>query len=562
MISRGFSIKRYKEIIMVFSKHGFGLLMDQLGIFKYLKLKREISDTDAKFNNIGLSAGERLRLSLEELGPAFIKLGQILSTRPDIFPSDVIEELKKLQDSVPPFSFSEVRAVIENEFEDELENIYKEFEEKPVAAASISQVHCGRLNTGKLVAVKVQRPGIEKIINLDLNILKDLAYFVDHHTQYGKLYDCSGMVFEFENIIKNELDFRKEAENAEIFKQNFSRDEGIKVPEVKWIYTTRSVLTMEYIEGIRVDDCSALDIAGIDRKMLARKIAASICNQILRDGFFHADPHPGNIQITSDGTLVFLDLGMVGHLNENRKRMITDFFIGVTSRDSRMVVKSIIDLDTMEKHSDIKKFEKDVDRIIEKYLTLPLDKMKIGDLFHETFNIAFSNHIKIPREFALIAKTLGSLQCLVERLDPDLNALVVAKPIAKKLIYQSFSTERFRHDMKKDIRNYRDLFKAFPITMLDFLRKMETDNLVLQHELKDIMNIQRCFNKGINRMAFSIVLLAVSIIIAGIIIGSGLSASSGEEMYLLSVGVLKIGLIIAVIIILGLIISVMRANRL
>jgi hypothetical protein len=254
VINRWNSIRRYRQIIAVFTKHGFGLLMDQLGIFHYLKIKKRILDTDAKSDSSRLSTGARLRLSLEELGPAFVKLGQILSTRPDILPPDIVEELKKLQDSVPPFSFSEVRAVIEDEFEDKLENIYKEFEEKPVAAASISQVHRARLNSGKPVAVKVQRPGIERTINLDINILKDLAGFIDHHTQYGKLYDCSGMVLEFENIIKNELDFTKEAENAEAFKQNFTRDKGIIVPNVKWIYTTKRILTMEYIEGIRVDN--------------------------------------------------------------------------------------------------------------------------------------------------------------------------------------------------------------------------------------------------------------------------------------------------------------------
>ncbi len=561
--NRKINVRRYRQIIGVFSKHGFGLMMDQLGIFEYLKLKRRISNTDIKADMSRLSTGERLRLSLEELGPTFVKLGQIFSTRSDVFSPDVVEELKKLQDSVTPFSFSEVRAVIEDEFKDNLENAYKEFDQNPIAAASIAQVHHARLHSGKPVAVKVQRPEIERNINLDLSILKNLAHFIDNHTKYGKLYDCSGMVLEFEAIIKNELDFTKEAENAEIFKKNFSQDDGIKVPAVKWIYTTRRVLTMEYIEGIRIDDYSALNMAGIDKKILAEKLATSLCNQILRDVFFHADPHPGNIQVLKDGTIVFLDLGMVGYLNEVRKRKISDFFIGVASKDSRMVVKSIIDLDTMENnHSNIKKFEKDVDKITEKYLTIPLNEIKIGDLFYETFSIAFVNHIKIPREFALIAKSLGTLQGLLEKLAPELNALVVAKPTAKKLIYQSFSVEKIGSELKKDFRNYRELFKVLPSTILNFLGKMEDENFTLHHEIKDINTIQRHFNKGINRISFSVVLLAVSIIIAGIIIGSGLSAGSGEAMYLLNIRVLKIGLVIAAIIILGLIISIIRSNRL
>lgn len=555
------SIKRSRQIIVVFTKHGFGLLMDQLGIFKYLKMNSSVSNLGAESIRFRLSTGERIRLSLEELGPAFVKLGQILSTRSDVFSPDIIEELKKLQNSVPPFSFSQVKELIENEFEDKLENIYKEFDEKPVAAASISQVHRARLSSGKLVAVKVQRPGIEEIIQLDLDILKDLAHFIDHHTQYGKLYDCSGMVLEFENIIKNELDFTKEAENAEVFKQNFSGDKGITVPGVKWIYTTKHILTMEYIEGIRVDDYSGLDLAGIDRKVLAEKLAASICNQILRDGFFHADPHPGNIQVFPDGTIVFLDLGMVGCLNESRKKTISNFFIGVATRDSKMVVKSIVDLDTGQNHSNIKKFEKDVEKIIGKYLTLPLEEMKIGELFYETFNIAFSNHIRIPREFALIAKTLGTLQGLLEKLAPNLNALVVAKPIAKKLMYQSFSSEEISNDIKKNLWSYKNLFKEFPSAMLNFLNKIEDEDFVVKFEMKDIEKLQRRFESMFNRMSFSMILLAVSIIIAGIIIGSSISADAGSEIYRLNVMALKTGLGMAAAIVLGLVISMFKSRR-
>jgi ubiquinone biosynthesis protein len=323
--NRWINVKRYRQIIDVFAKNGFGLLMDQLGLFNYLKLRKKLFHAAGKPEHLKYSTGERLRMSFEELGPTFIKLGQIMSTRQDIFPSDIAEELKKLQDFVRPFPFAEVREVIESEFDDKLENIYKEFDEKPFAAASLSQVHHARLNSGKEAAVKVQRPGIEKIIDLDLHILKDLAHFMDNHTKYGQMYDFSTVAAEFENTMKNELDFTKEGENTDKFKENFLNDDGITVPEIKWIYTSSRVITMEYIEGIRVDDCESLEQAGIDRKLLARKLASSICNQILRDGFFHADPHPGNILILHDGTIVFIDCGMVGMLSESQKRIISDF---------------------------------------------------------------------------------------------------------------------------------------------------------------------------------------------------------------------------------------------
>ncbi len=560
--NRWINVKRYRQIIDVFAKNGFGLLMDQLGLFNYLKLRKKLFHAAGKPEHLKYSTGERLRMSFEELGPTFIKLGQIMSTRQDIFPSDIAEELKKLQDFVRPFPFAEVREVIESEFDDKLENIYKEFDEKPFAAASLSQVHHARLNSGKEAAVKVQRPGIEKVIDLDLHILKDLAHFMDNHTKYGQMYDFSTVAAEFENTMKNELDFTKEGENTDKFKENFLNDDGITVPEIKWIYTSSRVITMEYIEGIRVDDCESLEQAGIDRKLLARKLASSICNQILRDGFFHADPHPGNILILHDGTIVFIDCGMVGMLSESQKRIISDFFIGVATKDSKLVVKSILDLDSIPKKSNIKKFEKDVDKIIEKYLTLPWKEINIADLFYEIFNMAFLNHIKIPSEFALLSKTLVTLQGLLEKLDPDLNTLDVARPIAKKMIYQSFSLKNLGKDIRKSLINYKNLFIEFPSFMLDFFKKMEDEDFIVQFEIKDVDNIQKQFVRIFNRICFSIILLAVSIIIAAIIIGTSINAGAGSGMYLLNAAVLQIGLFVAGVILLGLIISIFRSGRL
>jgi len=552
-------IRRYKEIVAVFTKHGFGLLLKRLGLRYVLQRKDKISDAGIAPDVV--SAGTRLRLALEELGPTFVKLGQLLSMRQDILPADIIEELRKLQDSVQPFPFSEVKVLIETEFKDILENIYKEFDEEPVAAASISQVHRARLISGKQVAVKVQRPEIEKIIELDLDILKDMARFIDHHTKYGELYDFGGMVADFENTIKNELDFMKEGENADTFLRNFSRDEGVTVPKVKWIYTTKRILTMEYFEGIKVNDLEALDQAGINRRKVAERLATSICNQILRDGFFHADPHPGNIQVMSDGTIIFLDLGMVGHLNESRKSVISNFFIGVVFKDSRMVVNSIVDMDAITDRSNVKNFEKDINALIEKYLTMPMNEMKIDEMFHEIFHIAFLNHVKTPREFALLAKTLGTLQGLLEKLAPELNALVIAEPIAKKLFYQSFSVRKTRSQIKKSLLNYRDLLSEFPVAMRNLLRKAEDEDFAVQFEMKEMDRLQRRLERIFNRISFSVILLAVSIIIAGVLISSGLSADTSGEMYLFNIAVLKTGLVLAVIIVLGLVISMIRSRR-
>lgn len=554
-------IKRYRQIILVFVKHGFGTLIDQLGIFDYLNIKKRIGRGNGENINEKLSIGERLRLSLEELGPTFVKLGQIISTRPDILPHAVIAELEKLQDAVPPFPFDDVKSLIESEFDDKLENIFKEFSDTPLAAASIAQVHIARLNSGRKVVVKVQRPGIERNIYLDLKVLEDLASFIDNHTKYGKLYDFTKMVQEFENTLKNELDFRVEGENAETFKENFSKDKGVNVPDISWIHTTRRVLTMEYIEGIRLNDYAALNNAGLDRKIIARNLAVSIFNQILRDGFFHGDPHPGNIMVLPDNAIVFLDLGMVGKLNEERKTQFLKMLMGVVFKNSRLIIQSIIGLDAMAHHINIKKLEKEIDVLRDKYLSVPLNEIKVGEVFNEIFNLAFSYNIVIPGEFTMLAKSLVTLEGLVEKLDPELNVLEIAEPIARKLMFKTFSPEKIGKELFGGVLDYGSLLREFPSFLLNFLRKMEDDEFTMQFKMKGIERVEKRIDRISNRMSFSIVLLAVSIIIAGIVIGSGMSAHTGTEIYILNITVLRVGLVIAGLMIIGLVLSMLRSNR-
>jgi ubiquinone biosynthesis protein len=388
-----------------------------------------------------------------------------------------------------------------------------------------------------------------------------MARFIDRHSKYGELYDFSGMVAEFETTIKAEFDFTKEGENADTFLRNLSRDEGVTVPKVRWIYTTKRVLTLEYFEGIKISDSEALDRAGIDRRKTAERLAASVCNQILRDGLFHADPHPGNIQVLPDGTVVFLDFGMVGRLSEARKSAITDFFIGVVFRESQMVVDAIVDMNAATGQSDMKNFRKNIDVLIGKYLTMPMSEMKIDELLHEIFQIALLNNIKMPRDFALLAKALGTLQGVLEKLSPEINALVIAEPIAKKLGYQSFSVEKIKNEAKRTLLNYQKLLGELPAAMRNILRKAENEDLTVQFELKEMNAFQRRLERISNRISFSVILLAVSIIIAGVLISSGLSANTSAEMYFFNITVLKTGLVLATVIVLGLIISMFRSRR-
>lgn len=552
--------RRYREIVAIFAKYGFGLIRP-FPPRDSIKEKAGLFDTDTDSASGGASRGRRLRHALEELGPTFVKLGQLLSVRRDIYPVDIIEELGKLQDSVQPFSFFEVKSIIEDELSDKLENIYAEFCEFPIAAASIAQVHRAELRSGTQVAVKVQRPEIEQIIHLDIEILKGMARWIDRHTKYGELYNFSGMVADFESAINNELDFTKEGENADIFRKNFRQDEGIFVPQVRWIHTTKRILTMEYIEGIKISDNNALDQAGIDRKKVAERLSASLCNQILRDGFFHADPHPGNIRVLLGGSIVFLDLGMAGQLSNSRKKTAVDFLMGIVLRDSHMVVDAIIDMGAITTQSNIKSLEKEVDTLITEYLTMPMNEIKLDELLRKIFQIVYSSHIKVPHEFALVAKALGMLQGLLEKLAPEINFLMIAEPIAKKLIYRSFSLENAGDHFKKSLLAYYHLFSELPVTLRKILRKATGESLNIKFELNDMNMLQRRLERIFNRISFSVMLLAISIIIAGDLISSSLSAGKSAELHAFNIAILKTGLVLAIIIVLGLIVSMFRSRR-
>jgi ubiquinone biosynthesis protein len=554
-------IGRLKQIVMVFANHGFGAVIDQLHIPQYFKLgKRALSQLPST-ENAKLSVGERLRLALEELGPTFVKLGQIMSTRPDLLPTQIIRELEKLQDSVPPFSTVEVRMIIESELGDRMENLYSVFIEQPIAAASIGQVHRARLLSGKEVVVKVQRPGIQQDITLDLGILRDVANFVDNKTRLGKLYSFSRMADEFETTLQNEMDFRVEGENAETFKLNFLHDPGTHVPEISWIHTSARVLTMEEIKGISLKNLTALDEVGLDRSRIARNLASSILHQILRDGFFHGDPHPGNIMVLQDNTIVFLDLGMVGKLSPQRKNQFLKMLMGITLKDSKLIVQAIIDLDAMADRINFKSLEKDIDRLREEVLSVPLSQIKIGEVFNDVFHLAFTYNITIPSEFTMLAKSLGTLEGLVGQLDPDLNVLEIAEPIAGKLVFTLFSPEKIGKEILAGAIDYGNLIRNFPSAMVNFLDKLEHDDFTMHLALKEDDRYARRMDDWNIRLVFTVVILSISMLMSALIIGLGLSGVLGSDIMVNYSLYLKAGSVILVIVLVGLMISIFLSRR-
>lgn len=557
---RRLHLKRYRQIIRILIRNGFGVLLDQLGILKYLRIRhrRDAADLEQESR---YSIGERLRRSCEDLGPTFIKIGQILSTRPDVLSPEIASELQKLQDAVNPFPFAQVKQMIETSFGEKLEDVFPQFDEKPLAAASLSQVHSARLPTNQLVVVKVQRPGIDESIKVDLEILQDLVDFVDNHTRYGELYDLKGMVEELERTLTGELDFRKEGENADRFREIFTDHPGIKVPQIRWIYTTDRVLTMSRAHGMRIDQIEQLKKSGIDCSELGVRLARSVMRQIMEDGFFHADPHPGNMLVHDDGTITLLDLGMVGRLSQSRKKILSSVFIGIAAQDAHQVVRAFVDLNTMKQRVNLHRFESDVDKLLDQYLSLPLNEIQVGELLAKMFQLAYAYHIRIPSEFTLIAKVLITLQSILEQLDPDLNILVIMKPLASKLMHETFSLEDMAREGKRAVSDYGRLLKIMPSFLVNLFHKLEDDAYNMQIDIKDINKVQKHLDEISNRISFSIILLSLSIIIAGIIVGSSLNVSVAPALYTINIIILRVGLIIAGLILIGLLVSMIRSRR-
>ncbi len=553
-------LDRYNEIITVFIKYGFEALLDQLGVLKYLNIKRK-SIVSKEKEWIEYSMGERLRLALEELGPTFIKLGQIIGTRRDILSEDIVAELAKLHHAAPPFSFEEVKLCIEGELGEKLEDIFGHFNRKPLAAASIGQVHLASLKGGERVVVKIQRPQIERKIEKDIKILKDLFWFIDNHTKYGKLYDFSNMVEEFQKILRAELDFRIEGENTEKIKKNLEKDKRIVIPEIYWNYTSRRILTSKYIDGLILSNFQSIEEKNIDRRRIAKIISESIFEQILRHGFYHGDPHPGNIMVLDYNKVVFLDFGMVGKLKEERKMQFLKIMLGVVFRNSKLIVEAIISLNAINKPLSIKKLEKEIDDLRDKYVDLSLNEIKLAEIFNEIFDLTLKYNIKIPNEFTMLVKTLATTEGVVEKLDSTLNILEIVEPMAKRLMLEVFLPQIIKKDIKEGILDYGNLIRNFPDFMLNFLRKVEEEDYTFYFRLKDTDKILKRFDKITNKISFSIALLSLSIIIAGLIIGFGMATGSGAAVYLFNLSILKLGLVAAVFMYLWLIFSIFRTGR-
>ncbi|MCM3000811.1 AarF/UbiB family protein [Paenibacillus cellulositrophicus] len=546
---------RYREIAMALMRHGFGYIVEELGLFQMLSIpKRWITHETPQTKTLG----ERIRLVLEDLGPTFVKLGQLASTRSDLLPEPIIRELIKLQDQVPPFSSESAKGIIEQELDDAIEDIFSWFEESPIAAASIGQVHLAKLKTGEDVAVKVQRPGALQMVVRDLEILRDLTALAEKRWVWVKQYQIARLVEEFASSMRAELDYTQEGRNAEKIALQFQNDETVCIPRIFWQYTSSRVMTMEYVRGISLSHQEELVAKGYDLKETAEKLVESMLHQIFIEGFFHADPHPGNLLVRKDGSLAYLDFGMVGRLSEEMKDHLSSLIIALMRKNTDSMVRAVLRLGMMPEDGDIRELRRDLDSLREQYYNIPFSEISMGTALNDLFAVAQRHKVMIPPDLTLLGKALLTMEGVIEKLDPTLSIIDMAEPFGRKLIKDRFSTRNLRKKLLGGAAGLAEALFDLPDQARQISSLISKGKLKVEISVPEMEALMRKLDQISNRLSFSIVLLAFSIIMVGLIIGSSLNQQSSVLWHFPVIGT---GFIVALLMVLWLLFSIFKSGR-
>lgn len=505
-------LRRYQEIARVLIKHGFGDLVDRLDLLPYLSLPRRLLRRDPPLH---IALSERVRLAMEELGPTFVKLGQILSTRPDMIPPDLINELAKLRDTVAPAPWPQIEKCLEQELGDRVNTLFSRFDPNPIAAASLGQVHAACFPDGTELVVKIQRPDIEENIEIDLEILFDLAQLLQDRTALGEIYDLPLVAEDFGYTLRAELDYRREGRNADRFRRNFAQERYVYIPKVYWSLTTGRVLVMERLSGISIDDVDGLDAAGYDRSEIAQRAANYVVKEVLQDGFFHADPHPGNFLVMPGTILGIMDFGLVGHLDPALRSTLIQLYAAAVQTDVESLVYHLIKMGVADRQLDQTKLRRDLDRLLRHYQGLPLGEIRAGQVLEQVFKIAFTHHLRLPSDLWLLGKTLAMMEGVGLKLDPDFDMFAVSEPIVRRLALERLRPREWAGSLFKTVSHWGELLSSAPFSIEHLLIRAEQGELqlIVKHVglEKPLVQLDRIASR-----------LSVSILVAALVIGLAL----------------------------------------
>lgn len=502
--------RRYRQISQVLARHGLGFLISITGLERFVPLQR--------FLNRGyeqpLSRPEHVRRALEELGPTFIKLGQILSTRADLLPASYQVELAKLQDEAPPLKADVVTSIVEAEFGRPVDAVFGRFELVPLAAASIGQVHSAELRNGTPVVVKVQRPGVVEQIDQDLQILQNLAQTASRRWPLAEEYAVVGLVQEFAQTLRAETDYVREGHNAERFAANFAGDETVHIPRVFWEETTRKVLTLERIEGIKIDDLDRLDAAGANRSQIALNGARMVLKMVFHDRFFHADPHPGNFFIEPGDRIGVVDFGMVGSVGPRIQEQLVWALLAYTSEDPERQVDALYELGVAGHHVDRVALRRDVEHMRARYYGRPVGEIAIRPMVNDVLGLVRRHRLHLPAGYALLLKTVLMHENLVARLDPSFEFTAVLVPYARGMMLRHFSPLGWGPSFAQAAVDYARLGTELPQHLRRLLSSLERGDLELGIRPSGFGSVLRRGERIANRIVLGMIASAFVIALA------------------------------------------------
>ncbi|MCK4715893.1 MAG: AarF/ABC1/UbiB kinase family protein, partial [Candidatus Marinimicrobia bacterium] len=519
-------LRRYNQVVRILLKYGFDDVVDAASKDLILRFGEKFIPRLKSDKKEGRPSAERLRNAIEELGPTFIKMGQILSMRPDVIPSDTAYEFQKLQDEVTPISFEEIEKVLRNELKNDPYKIFSEISKESIAAASIAQVHRGKLKDGKDVVLKIQRPGVRAVIDVDMEILGDLARVLSKYFQEKLTQDPVAILDEFDKSIHRELDFIQEGKNISRFKRNFDADPTILIPQCYPEYSTSNLLVMDYVDGIKASNIDMIEKAGLDRQTIAKRGTHLSFRQIFEFGFFHADPHSGNIVILPGNVIAPLDYGMVGQIDEITIDHLGDLIVGVIRKDIHRIIRAFEHLGIVDYTVDIDALKTDIANIIENYYGVPLKELELRILMNEFFDLIQSYRLVLPPRLSLALKAMLTAEGLGRLLYPDFDAVSELRPYLRKIIMRRYDPRR---KFREGIVLFDDLAllaEELPKKARIIINKAASGKFAIQFEHRNLERLVDELGKSSNR-------LSAALIIAALIIGSSfvIQASIAPKLF-------------------------------
>ena len=508
-------MRRYRQILGILLKYGFGDVVDVARRDLIGRFGDKIIPLLGKHVDSSMSRAERLRYAAEELGPTFVKLAQVLSMRPDLVPTDVARELQKLQDEVSPFSYEEVRSIIKEELGQEPEAAFLHIDKQPLAAASIAQVHRATLHDGRHVVIKIQRPDIQSIIDVDLEILSDLAKVLKRHSLNTVVSDPVAVVEEFDRSIHRELNFLSEGRNIHRFGQMFADDPTVLIPSFYPELSSSRVLVMDFVDGIKASHLEELEREGLDCTVIAERGAQWILKQVFQHGFFHADPHPGNILVLEDNVIAPLDYGMVGNLDDSTIEALGSVLAGIIHKDTNRILRAFDVLGITHDVTNKAALRSDINGFISQYYEVPLQELQVSDLLKELFEIFRAHQMTLPSNLSLMLKALVTVEGLGRLLHPDFDMVSEVRPYVNQIMLRRYDPRRRFRDLLNVFDDFSNLVEELPQGMRDTLRKVNAGELRIQFEHRNLEKLTKEFNQSSNR-------ISSAVIIAALIIGSSL----------------------------------------